>query len=494
MLATRLGAVDPKEILYALDLMGAGPQSSAAHPAVRGLLDHAEAGVRCRALSLLSEAGDLSVLPRAEQLLHDPALEVRTEALLYLSRHAHIDPLSRVRELADFPDYSVRSAVVAVLARLGDGRARGGGAAVRRDGGRGRRAGTAHAAGSGAARRTDAAAVRGVAAAAGAGRGRGGRTHGDPRRGARRPARLRRPADRTAGRARRSRARRRRRSSRPQRTPWPRSRRRSRTGGCAPATRRAIPGVLERIGGEGAIEVLTDNLLDGDAALRLRILAALAAARDLQADLPIDARLLESALGAEVLGHYRSYQVLGTILAPGPGQEPIERGLRAAMREELERVFRLLDLIHPRRDFRAAWLGLQSGNAVIHDQALDLLDSLLRARDEGAPGPARRPRDPRAAAGEARPSAGRRAGRYARAGHRSARLHRRSLAALLRGLRDRLARARDARPPPRGVARRPRPAAARDRAPGARPAFAAAPRRLKGLTTVRSAIYVVVVS
>ena len=48
------------------------------------------------------------------------------------------------------------------------------------------------------------------------------------------------------------------------------------------------------------------------------------------------------------------------------------------MREELERVFRLLDLLHPRRDFRAAWLGLQSGNAVIHDQALDLLESLLR--------------------------------------------------------------------------------------------------------------------
>jgi hypothetical protein len=48
------------------------------------------------------------------------------------------------------------------------------------------------------------------------------------------------------------------------------------------------------------------------------------------------------------------------------------------MRDELERVFRLLDLLHPRRDFRAAWVALSSGNAVIHDQALDLLESLLR--------------------------------------------------------------------------------------------------------------------
>src|SRR4029453_8001387 len=111
------------------------------------------------------------------------------------------------------------------------------------------------------------------------------------------------------------------------------------------------------------------------------------------------------------------------------------------------------------------------------------------ARDEGAPGTARGPRDPRAAAGAAGTSAGGRAGGYARAGHRRARQHGRSLAALLRGLRDRLARARDARPPPRGVARRPRPAAARDRAPGARPARAAAPRRLKALTAARPAVY-----
>jgi hypothetical protein len=48
------------------------------------------------------------------------------------------------------------------------------------------------------------------------------------------------------------------------------------------------------------------------------------------------------------------------------------------MREELERVFRLLDLLHPRRDFRSAWAGLRSGNAFFRDQALDLLDSALR--------------------------------------------------------------------------------------------------------------------
>ena len=377
VLASRLGAVDPKEILYALELLSAGRQATAAHPAVRGLLDHGDPEVRRRALALLSEAADLSILPRAEVLLHDPDLAVRTEALLYLSRHAHVDPLSRVKDLADFPDYSVRSAVVAVLARLGDDRLEAAEplfAAMVAEGGEPGRPTRLEAARL-AERMTlpfeeslrqlvrdeDPEIARTAIRAVG--------------RGDARPyvdlliARLADPplaneaqdalvtagedalgplADALADR----------------RLP--------------PATRRAIPGVLERVGGEAAAEVLVDNLLDGDAALRLRILAALGAARDSRPDLRIDPRLLEVALGAEVLGHYRSYQVLGTILTPGPGQEPVERGLRAAMREELERVFRLLDLLHPRRDFRAAWLGLQSGNAVIHDQALDLLESLLR--------------------------------------------------------------------------------------------------------------------
>ena len=39
LLAARLEAVDPREILYALDLMAVGRQAAATHPAVRGLLE-----------------------------------------------------------------------------------------------------------------------------------------------------------------------------------------------------------------------------------------------------------------------------------------------------------------------------------------------------------------------------------------------------------------------------------------------------------------------
>ncbi len=377
-LASRLSAVDPKEILYALELIGSGRQAPAAHPALRGLLEHGDLEVRRRALASLSEAGDLSVMARAEALLHDPALEVRTEALLYLSRHAKVDPLSRISDLADFPEASVRSAVVAVLARLGGGRLEAAeplfAAMVAEAGEAGRR--TRLEAARLAERMplpfeeslrllvkdedTEVArtAIRAVARA-------------ESKEGFADLliARLADPA--LAGDAKDALLA----ASGEVLAPLAAALGDPRT---PPAARRAIPGVLERIGGEPAAEVLADNLLDGDAALRLKILVALGGARDARPDLPIDPHLLEAALGAEVLGHYRSYQVLGIILQPGPGQEPLERGLRAAMREELERIFRLLDLQHPSRDFRAAWTALQSGNAVIHDQALDLLESLLR--------------------------------------------------------------------------------------------------------------------
>jgi AAA family ATP:ADP antiporter len=387
VLATRLGAVDPKEILYALDLLGTGRQAPAAHPALRGLLDHADGDVRRRALAILSEAGDLSIANRAEALLHDPQLEVRTEALLYLSRHAHADPLARIRDLADFPDFSVRAAVVAVLARLGGGRLE-------------------------AAEPLFEAMVAEPGAA-------GQRTRLEAARLAERQplpfeAALRRLVQdedtevaRTAIRA----------VTRHDAHPFvdelvarlgepalaSEAKEALLAAGDAalaplaellqdpratPAARRAVPAVLARIGGEAAAELLAEHLMDGDAGLRLQILAVLGTMRDEQPALAIDSRLLESGLGAEVLGHYRSYQILGTIAGPArapgepraemPGREPIEQGLRAAMREELERIFRLLDLIHPRRDFRAAWVALQSGNAVVHDQALDLLESLLR--------------------------------------------------------------------------------------------------------------------
>jgi AAA family ATP:ADP antiporter len=377
VLAARLEAVDPKEILYALDVMAVGRHSAAVHPAVRGLLEHGEPEVRCRALAILNEAGDRAVLPRVEALLRDPNLEVRTEALLYLSRHADVDPLARLRDLGDYPDFSVRAAVVAVLARLGDERLEVArplfDLMVEEKGRAGRRT------------RLEAArlaerlplpfedalrrlvededeevartAIRAVARHGAAPFARSLLERlGQPLLAGEATTALVAAGDAALGPAAEALA-------DPRRDP---------------AVRRAIPGVLERIGTPEAAAVLAGHLLEGDATLRLRALVALVHIRDQQTDIELDPRFLEASLGAEILGHYRSYQILGKLASTEPGREVVEPGLRVAMREELERIFRLLDLLHPRRDFRSAWAALRSGNAFIHEQALDLLDSALR--------------------------------------------------------------------------------------------------------------------
>jgi AAA family ATP:ADP antiporter len=373
VLTSALDAGDPRDILYALDLLSVDARRGA-HPAVRGLLDHPAPEVRSRAIQVLAEAGDKTALPRVEALLRDPGAEVRTEALLFLARHGDADPLARMADLASFPDYSVRASVVSVLVRLGDDRLETArlvfesmvaepGAEGRRtrleaahlaqrlplpflDGLRGlladkdpeiARAAARAALHHGAALFVDAllprlgdAVVRDeiVAALAAAG-------------AAALPAVARAFADKD--------------------TP--------------PEVRDALPAVLEQCGTPEAAAVLVDHLLDVDGALRLRILLALGRMRDRTPGLSLDHLALEAALGAEILGHYRSYQILGAMGAAD--ETPVGSGLRAAMTEELERIFRLLDLLQTRGDFRSTWAALRSRDPVLRDQALDLLDHLL---------------------------------------------------------------------------------------------------------------------
>jgi AAA family ATP:ADP antiporter len=377
VIAARLGAVDPGEILYALDLLAVGREAAATHPAVRGLLGHGDPEVRRRALEILNEGGDPSVVRQVEGLLQDPHLAVRTEALLYLSRHADVDPLSRLGDLGDYPDFSVRAAVVSVLARLGGDRLEAAeplfesmvaeaGQAGRRTRLEAARLAERQALPFGGALRRlmvdgdEEVARTAIRAAARHGAGPFVDTLVS-RLGEASVATDATDALIAAGSA----------------ALLPVSRALADQGASC-AARRAIPSVLERIGTDEAVGVLTDHLADGDATLRLRILVALVGIRDQRGDVPIDPQPLEAALGAETLGHYRSYQILGQVVAGGPDAEPLAQGLRTAMRQELERIFRLLDLLHPGRGFRSAWVALQSGNAVIHDQALDLLESALR--------------------------------------------------------------------------------------------------------------------
>jgi ATP:ADP antiporter, AAA family len=378
LLATNLSESHPKDVLYALSLFEV-EQQRAAHPVIRALLNHSRPEVRQKAITMLSAAGDKAVVPEIQRLLRDPELGVRTEALLFLSHHAHLDPLAVIEELGDFCDYSVRAAVVAFLAQPGE--------AQNLEAAQDILASMVNEEGpDGLRHRVEAARLLGklpdsfdpllskllcdpdtqvvceaihsigmlhkrrlvpelldrighnrvVTAATVEALGRFGdsivgalRDHlGDPSL----------PIE----------------------------------------VRRAIPDVLMALGTPASASVLQENLLESDTTLRFHTIAALNKLHRSHPAIELDVQMLETVLAAEILGHYRSYQILATLGTAPAADDPMTRGLNQSLQHELERIFRLLSLLHPHLDLQSSFISLQSSSPSVHDNALEFLDNVLK--------------------------------------------------------------------------------------------------------------------
>jgi AAA family ATP:ADP antiporter len=370
------------EILYALSLFEVERQR-VAHPVIESLLTHPAPQVRQKAISLLSAAGDKSVRPAIESLLKDPDHNVRTEAMLYLIYQAHVDPLTLLAEPGQVANFSVRSAVAAYLARPGEAQSIETARQLldqmaHEEGPEGERArlevarllgeipdsfdsllGTLMrdpasivareaARSAGALRKSSLIAIllehlskdelSGVAAEA--------------------LAKFGNPIVRVLGEYLAD-------ASYPM------------------MTRRAIPPILVNIGTAAAAEVLQDNLLETNTALRFQIISALNKIQQFHPEIEIDKQLLETVLAAEIMGHYRSYQILESLRGPGNVDEPVLRALGESIRQELERIFRLLALLYPRLDLHSAYFGLQSKDPTVYDNALEFLENVLKSQLRG---------------------------------------------------------------------------------------------------------------
>jgi AAA family ATP:ADP antiporter len=364
-------------IVYALSLFEMA-HDRAVHPAVRALLKHKSPEVRRRAIALLSRADDLSVKSQVEAMLRDEDLEVRTEALLYLCEHGEVDPLTQLEAVGDFEDFSVRAAMVSFLAR--PGRTQNVDAArlilkkmVEEDGNAGKRTRLE------AARLLsflpdvfdrelrelvqdeDVEVARAAIQAVGKVRkrvfvGRVIERLGEPELVSTVIATLSLFGDRVVGTLRDFLV--------DSETPMD--------------VRREIPGVLQAIGTRGAQAVLTESVLDKDVVLRYHVIAALNKLGQAHPERPVDRKIIESVLAAEILGHYRSYQVMGTLgAAMNDPRNPVTQALRESLEKEAERIFRLLKMLHPEHDLHSAYVGLQSADPMVHDNALEFLDTIL---------------------------------------------------------------------------------------------------------------------
>jgi AAA family ATP:ADP antiporter len=373
--ATHLTHADPGQLLYALSLFEIGHQG-ATHPAVRVLLRHPSAEIRRKALAISAAAGDKTVMPQVEALLRDPHVEVRTEALLYLARHAGTDPLTRLAELGDFPDASMRAGVAWYLAQPGPAQSIETASLILEE--------MAKQPGA-EAQRARLEATRLIGELGAPFDDTLGRLLEDS------DAEVAREAIRAAGKVghRRLVPQLLNRLSDPQLSkeagealakfgdPIAGTLRDFLADPAAPlAARREAPALLARMGSKAAAQALADSLIETDADLRFRVISALNKLRAANVDLAMDREVVESLLIGEIMGHYRSYQLLDA-LGEGAGSAPACACLRDSMKQELERIFRLLGLLFPKHDFHSAWVGLQSSDAVLHDNALELLDNIL---------------------------------------------------------------------------------------------------------------------
>ena len=370
ILMSKLRSTDTNDILQALSLYEMG-RHQLVSGAVQGLLDHPFPLIRSKAISVLREAGDTSVRETILKLLHDEDLGVRTESLSYLSVHDHIDPIARIAELGKFADFSICSATVAFLARPGE------------------------------AQNIDAARVMldvmagdfgetGTSSRLAAAQLIGGLPdYFEPQL-----AKLLEDNDvEVARQAMRSFGNLRKQSLIPiviERLEDP-SLREDALDALAVfensildtlrgymddsalriEIRRRIPEVLLRIGTPQASRTLADNVLQADSVLRFRIISALNKLQELHKHPPIDRGLVETVMVAEIMGHYRSYQILGAL------KNHVDELLRESMDREVERIFRLMKLLFPSIDFQNAYRGIQSRNQAIHANALEFLENTL---------------------------------------------------------------------------------------------------------------------
>ena len=376
-LRSKLHASDPGEVRYALGLLEI-QRTRNWHPVLHQLLHHPEADIRRRALALLSAAGAREIADDAVRMLRDPDLGVRTEALLYLTREMGIDPLTRIQELGEFDDFSIRAGMAAFLAAPGPSQ--------NLDAARAILEGMITSPGPAGVRdRIEAARLlplvpgifddllaRLIA--------------DDDEEVARQAVRSARVlasdslteallaalarvelADEAADAL-----------ARIGNAVVPEIARRLRDETESLEVRRELPAVLVRIATPQAEHVLIDSLLHADTTLRHRVVASLNKLRAVHPGVRIDPNTIELLLAAEIAGHYRSYQLIGPLQRQLKATDPVLQAMHHSMEQELERIFRLMNLLYTQEGLHDAYVGLRAPNPAIRANALEFLDNVLK--------------------------------------------------------------------------------------------------------------------
>lgn len=150
--------------------------------------------------------------------------------------------------------------------------------------------------------------------------------------------------------------------------------------------RRHIPRTLMRFEPDRAAPILLRNLVrDTDGVVRYKILRALGSLKRRYPELKLDRSILDEAIrrtmtGAFQLLDWRIRLVRGAIRNPSRStnvHELLVSTLEHKEQHTIERLFRLLGLVHSEEDFQKIFDGLQSPRPAVQSSSRELLEALL---------------------------------------------------------------------------------------------------------------------
>ncbi len=145
-----------------------------------------------------------------------------------------------------------------------------------------------------------------------------------------------------------------------------------------PALRRAVPRILERIGTRRALDALMGCLDVDDGETRKEVAKAASRLRE-RLGVTVDEARVKKLLAGEL---HRHYQLLAMVcdlreLADDPQRDLLRDALDERQHKSLDRIFRLLGIIHPPKAIETIYGNLRSHAPSLRANAVEVLDNLL---------------------------------------------------------------------------------------------------------------------
>jgi len=151
----------------------------------------------------------------------------------------------------------------------------------------------------------------------------------------------------------------------------------------SPTIRRQIPRILKQLPEQSSVDVLLRSIADHDLSVRLAVLKALSAMREIAPKLNYGEIFVTEQILLEAQHYYALYAALEPLRdqqASRTAAGLLHRSLEERLRQTLERLFRLLGLHYPPLEMHSAWLAVSNRRQEQFLAALEFLDTVLEPR------------------------------------------------------------------------------------------------------------------